>query len=163
MTRPKNNSVWSVRSMSGSARILAYQPFLVGAGRRHSRTPAVHTAPSASGPTQSTGTPAARDVQKWALQTAVAFQYIHSGRVKQVDIGTYNVLLDTADNAKLSDFAGSSLDGSEPTVAAGVHSTHPRLSTFKPSVRFELFALGSLLYEIRDDLPTFPRKGRSRS
>lgn len=92
--------------------------------------------------------PASADKIRWALQIAEGLQYIHSRGVKQVDIGTYNVLLDWQDNAKLSDFAGSSLDGSEPTVAPGAHATHPRLSVSNPSVHSELFALGSLLYEM---------------
>ncbi|KAI1505520.1 kinase-like protein [Biscogniauxia marginata] len=92
--------------------------------------------------------PAVQQVVRWALQTAEALQHVHSRGVKQVDIGTYNVLLDWNENAKLSDFAGSSLDGSEPTVAPSAHSTHPRLSVTEPSVCSELFAFGSLLYEV---------------
>lgn len=92
--------------------------------------------------------PAEQQVVRWALQTAEALQHLHSRGVKQVDIGTYNVLLDGDNNAKLSDFAGSSIDDSEPTVAPSAHSTHPRLSVTKPSVSSELFAYGSLLYEI---------------
>ncbi|KAI1656543.1 kinase-like protein [Daldinia decipiens] len=92
--------------------------------------------------------PTPREVTRWALQVAEALRYIHSCGVKQVDIGTYNVLLDWDENAKLSDFAGSSLDGSEPTLAPSVHSTHPRLSIMQPSVQSELFAFGSLLYEV---------------
>lgn len=92
--------------------------------------------------------PGSRDVIRWGLQAAKAMQHIHSRGVKQVDIGTYNALLDSQGNLKLSDFAGSSLDGSEPTVAPSAHSTHPRLSTLEPSLESELFALGSMLYEI---------------
>ncbi len=78
--------------------------------------------------------------------------------MKQVDIGTYNMLLDWQDNAKLSDFAGSSLDGSEPTVAPSAHATHPRLSVSNPSVHSELFALGSLLYEMETTYQAFHDK-----
>lgn len=102
--------------------------------------------------------PAKRDVTRWALQTAEGLDYIHSRGVKQVDIGTYNVLLDSQANAKLSDFAGSSLDGSPPTVAPGVRSTHPRLSTTNPTAQSELFALGSLLYEIETTYESFGDK-----
>jgi serine/threonine protein kinase len=102
--------------------------------------------------------PATLEVLRWALQTAEALQYIHSRGVKQVDIGIYNVLLDQDDNAKLADFSGSSLDGSEPTVAPSAHATHPRLSTFKPSVNSELFAFGSLLYELETTFQPFHEK-----
>ncbi|KAK4095842.1 hypothetical protein N658DRAFT_88966 [Parathielavia hyrcaniae] len=141
--------------MSGSALTLAYQPSL-GCIRtlilerlrctlrhRHLELRSRQTCP------------AGRDALKWALQTPEALQYIHSRGVRQVDICTYNVLLDRGDNAKLVDFAGSPLDGSEPTVAPSAHSTHPRLSTFKPSVHSELFALGSLLYEIETTYQPF--------
>jgi serine/threonine protein kinase len=102
--------------------------------------------------------PTTHEVFRWALHTAEALQYIHSRRVRQVDFGTYNVLLDKADNAKLADFAGSSLDGSEPTVAPSAHATHPRLSTFKPSIHSELFAHGSLLYEVETTFQPFHDK-----
>ncbi|KAH6627487.1 kinase-like domain-containing protein [Chaetomium tenue] len=92
--------------------------------------------------------PTMQQVTMWALQTAEGLDHIHSHGVKQVDIGTYNVLLDRKENAKVSDFAGSSLDGSAPTVAPSVHSAHPSLSTMEPTVQSELFALGSLLYEV---------------
>ncbi|KAL7953128.1 kinase-like domain-containing protein [Trichoderma compactum] len=92
--------------------------------------------------------PTAQQVVRWALQTATALEHIHSRGVRQVDIGTHNVLLDWDENAKLSDFAGSSLDGSEPTVAPSAHATHPNLSITEPSVYSELFAFGSLLYEV---------------
>ena len=102
--------------------------------------------------------PASANKARWALQIAEGLQYIHSRGVKQVDIGTYNVLLDWQDNAKLSDFAGSSLDGSEPTVAPSAHATPPRLSVSNPSVHSELFALGSLLYEMESTYQAFHDK-----
>ncbi|KAI0830947.1 hypothetical protein F5Y06DRAFT_281943 [Hypoxylon sp. FL0890] len=64
----------------------------------------------------------------WALQIAEALRHIHLHGVKQVDIGTYNAMLDWNEDVKLSDFAGSSIDDSEPTVAPSAHSTHARLS-----------------------------------
>ncbi|KAF4448128.1 serine/threonine protein kinase [Fusarium austroafricanum] len=89
-----------------------------------------------------------RTILRWARQIAQALHHIHSRGVFQVDIGTYNVLLDWNEDVKLCDFAGSSLDGSEPTVAPGAHSMHPRISITHPSIRSELFAVGSMLYEI---------------
>ncbi|OTA96288.1 hypothetical protein M434DRAFT_67809 [Hypoxylon sp. CO27-5] len=102
--------------------------------------------------------PASHDVVRWALQVAEALQHIHSHGVKQVDIGTYNVMLDWDENVKLSDFAGSSIDDSEPTVAPSAHSTHPRLSVTQPSVYSELFAFGSLLYEMETTFEAYHDK-----
>lgn len=92
--------------------------------------------------------PPSQTVVQWAWQIAQAFRHIHSCGVMQVDIGTYNVLLDWNEDVKLSDFAGSSLDGSEPTVAPSAHSTHPKFPITQPSIQSELFAVGSMLYEM---------------
>lgn len=92
--------------------------------------------------------PVTQDALRWALQIAEGLQYIHSRGVRQVDIGPANVLLDWADNAKLSDFAGSSLDGSVPTLFPSLHSEHPRWPSDTPTIQPELFALGSTLYEV---------------
>ncbi|PGH01796.1 hypothetical protein AJ80_08963 [Polytolypa hystricis UAMH7299] len=78
-----------------------------------------------------------------------ALCYIHSHRVLQVDIGAHNVLLDWDDNVKLADFAGASLDGSEPQILCGIRAEHPAFpSSERPTVKTEIFSLGSLLYEL---------------
>ncbi|KAH9216720.1 kinase-like domain-containing protein, partial [Leptodontidium sp. 2 PMI_412] len=87
--------------------------------------------------------PVARDVVRWARQTAQALQHIHSCGVMQVDIGPYNILLDWDENAKLSDFAGSSIDA---------------MPTTNPSIQSELFALGSTLYEMETIYKPYPDK-----
>lgn len=102
--------------------------------------------------------PVARDVVHWARQTAQALQHIHSCGVMQVDIGPHNILLDWDENARLSDFAGSSIDGSEPTVFPSAHSEHPATPTTNPSIQSELFALGSMLYEIETTYMPYPDK-----
>ncbi|KAG4429865.1 hypothetical protein IFR05_014649 [Cadophora sp. M221] len=76
----------------------------------------------------------------------------------QVDIGPHNILLDWDENAKLSDFAGSSLDGSEPAVFTSAHSEHPAMPAANPSVKSELFTLGSTLYEIETTYKPYPDK-----
>jgi serine/threonine protein kinase len=102
--------------------------------------------------------PVPQDVVRWAKQTAQALQHVHSRGVMQVDIGPHNILLDWDENAKLSDFAGSSIDGSEPTVFPSAHSEHPDMPTANPSVQSELFALGSTLYEIETTYKPYPDK-----
>lgn len=83
---------------------------------------------------------------------------MHSYQVKQVDIGAYNVLLDWDGNAKLADFAGSSLDDSAPMVLPGAHATHPLLDPEKPTIFSELFAFGSMLYEMETTNEPYPEK-----
>jgi serine/threonine protein kinase len=60
--------------------------------------------------------PPPQDVLRWAAQIVQALQHAHSRGVLQVDIGPHNVLLDWNENVKLGDFAGSSIDGSAPSV-----------------------------------------------
>lgn len=92
--------------------------------------------------------PPAKDVLRWAIQISQALRHAHSRHVFQVDIGPHNILLDWSENAKLSDFAGSSIDGSAPSVLPSPHSEHPNMPSTKPSIQSEMFALGSTLYEV---------------
>jgi serine/threonine protein kinase len=92
--------------------------------------------------------PPAKDVLRWAIQISQALQHAHSRDVFQVDIGPHNVLLDWAEDVKLSDFAGASIDGSPPSVLPSPHSEHPNMQGKNPSVQSEIFALGSALYEV---------------
>ena len=48
---------------------------------------------------------------RWAVQLAEALDFIHQCGVIHGDINGFNVLLDRRHDAKLADFAGSSLDG----------------------------------------------------
>lgn len=91
--------------------------------------------------------PVSQDVVRWALHICEGLAHVHSRNVLQVDISAANVLLDWEDNAKLSDFAGSSIDGCPPLALPSLHSEHPRWPAAYPTLRSELFALGSTLYE----------------
>ncbi|KIW58676.1 hypothetical protein PV05_03175 [Exophiala xenobiotica] len=85
---------------------------------------------------------------QWASQITQGLQYIHQCGVLQVDIGLHNVLLDSNDNTKICDFAGSSIDGSPPNICPSHRAEHPSLPAENPSLVSEHFALGSLLYEL---------------
>ncbi|KAI1979449.1 hypothetical protein LOZ53_000661 [Ophidiomyces ophidiicola] len=105
-----------------------------------------------SSPTQS-------EILRWASQIGLGLEYIHSRGVFQIDIGAHNVLLDWDDNVKLNDFAGSSLDGSKPLILCGTRFEHPSFpSSQNPSIRTEIFAFGSLLYEIETTHHPYPEK-----
>lgn len=92
--------------------------------------------------------PVFRDVVRWALQICEGLAHVHSRNVLQVDISAANVLLDWEDNAKLSDFAGSSIDGCPSLALPSLHSEHARWAAAYLTLRSELFALGSTLYEV---------------
>ena len=95
------------------------------------------------------GEPTLQTALKWSLQTAEGQAYIHSKGVLQADISGGNLLLDKNNDLVLCDFAGSSIDGSKSTVAHGTRFERPYKDwDMPPTVAEELFALGSMIYEI---------------
>jgi serine/threonine protein kinase len=73
--------------------------------------------------------------------------------VIHTDLTCDNICLDDSLHAKLLDFGGASLDGSEPLVAVTASHRCPG-NDFK-STRADLFALGSTLYEIFTGKPPY--------
>ena len=95
--------------------------------------------------------PTRLEILRWAAQIAEGLQYIHSKGVLQADIGSQNLMLDINDNLKFIDFAGSSIDDKESFICSGVHYQAPKQAgqaEYQPTVGSEIFAMGSLLYEI---------------
>lgn len=82
---------------------------------------------------------------RWAKQITNALRFVHSTHVVHGDVTCGNILLDGQLNTKLSDFGGSSLDGSPLLVA--VTASH-RCPGSALSMQGDIFALGSTLYEI---------------
>lgn len=76
----------------------------------------------------------------WALSIASGLQRLHN----------CHVLLDASDNAKICDFAGSSIDESCPTVAPSQGSEHPSLPSQEPTLPSELFAFRFWFSPVRD-------------
>ncbi|KAL9127659.1 MAG: hypothetical protein Q9217_003506 [Psora testacea] len=86
---------------------------------------------------------------RWSMQVAQGLEYIHSKGVLQADISTGNMLLDRHNNIVLCDFAGSSIDGSKPTVASDASYQRPyEGGLLEGNVQNEIYALGSAIYEI---------------
>ncbi|KAK3307654.1 kinase-like domain-containing protein [Chaetomium strumarium] len=81
-----------------------------------------------------------------------AIRFVHDAGVIHEDLTCANIFLDACLNAKVADFAGSSIDGSPLLVV--VTESHefpgPRLS-----VQADLFAPGSMLYEIMTGHPPY--------
>lgn len=59
---------------------------------------------------------------RWSKQITAALHFVHSKNVVHGDLRCCNILLDKQFNAKLADFAGSSLDGSPLLI--GVAASH---------------------------------------
>ncbi|KAL2175210.1 kinase-like domain-containing protein [Thermothelomyces heterothallicus CBS 202.75] len=89
---------------------------------------------------------------RWAVQIAEALEFAHQSGVIHGDINGYNVFLNESLDAKLGDYAGSSLDGSPLLVSVTPSHRCPR-STL--SVEGDLFALGSVLYELMSGSPPY--------
>ncbi|PGH27205.1 hypothetical protein AJ80_01162 [Polytolypa hystricis UAMH7299] len=79
--------------------------------------------------------PRDQDVLRWASQVSIT--------------PLYPLAWHWNGDVKLSDFAGSSLDGSAPGVVPGPHSEQPDFPATQPSMKSEIFAIGSTLYEIQ--------------
>ena len=82
---------------------------------------------------------------RWAQQIAEAIQFIHGAGVIHGDLTCANVFLDEDLNAKLADFAGSSMDGSPLLVLVTESHEFPGPLL---SIQADLFAFGGVLYEI---------------
>jgi serine/threonine protein kinase len=82
---------------------------------------------------------------RWAQQITDAVAFIHSTGVIHGDLQCGNILLDHDLNAKVADFAGSSLDGSPLLVAVTVSHRYPGPLLSKLA---DIFALGSTLFEV---------------
>lgn len=95
----------------------------------------------------------------WAQQAAEGLEFVHNCGVIQGDVGCHNMLLDDDDNLKLSDFAGSSIDGSKATVVYEDWSLLPHRDI--PPVKRDLFALGSAIYEMSTGHPPYPNKSKA--
>jgi serine/threonine protein kinase len=95
------------------------------------------------------GTATLEERIKWSRDLACVIQYLHDNNVRQSDIGGRNILLDANRNIRLCDFAGSAIDNVGATVIAQDGFQHPdRDEALKPTIRGELHALGSTIFEL---------------
>jgi len=84
----------------------------------------------------------------WPFQAVSAVAYIHSKGVVHGDLSLHNFLLHDDGRLILCDFAGSGLDELPPNISAGVRYLNPLFDSDYPSERDDVFALGTMLYEL---------------
>jgi serine/threonine protein kinase len=84
---------------------------------------------------------------RWSRQAAEALYFCHSKQVLHGDIRCGNLLLDRHFNLKIGDFTGSSIDQSEALSYYDTDHLLPQ-DNFVISVKTEIFAFGSMLYQI---------------
>ena len=82
---------------------------------------------------------------RWIRQIGHTLRYIHSENIFHGDISCNNLFLDEHLNARLGDFAGSSIDGSELLIACSDSHDPPWPSSLEKA---DIFALGSVYYHI---------------
>lgn len=83
-----------------------------------------------------------------ARQAVEAVVFIHGKDVVHSDLSARQFLVDEKLNIRLSDFGGSSLQGSDALVMENATHFLPRDEDSPNSVQSDLFALGSTIYEI---------------
>lgn len=87
----------------------------------------------------------------WARQAAEALQLVHAVGMVHYDVGPHNFLLDDQRTLRISDFGGSSVDGSRPEISAGTRyapADEEWCRGWRPSPAGDVFGLGSTLYYI---------------
>ena len=82
---------------------------------------------------------------RWAIQIAKALSFIHRVGAIHGDLTCKNIFLDASLNAKVANLSGSSVDRSPLLVVVTATHAYPKE---KPSIKGDLFALGSVLYEL---------------
>jgi len=82
---------------------------------------------------------------RWVEQLTEVIRFIHSRNVLHGDISCNNVFLDDELDVKLGDFAGSAIDDLPALIC---YETSHELPAEDISIKTELFALGSTIYEI---------------
>ncbi|TVY17423.1 Serine/threonine-protein kinase RUNKEL [Lachnellula arida] len=93
---------------------------------------------------------------QWVQECSAAVKFIHSHNVIHGDLGCQNFLVDSDEHVKLCDFAGSRLGDLDAWIAYEVRSQHPKYSGQQPTIKTEIFALGSVFFEIYTSRPPFP-------
>jgi len=85
---------------------------------------------------------------RWILESSRGLAFLHLKGVLHGDFGSQNILIDAHDNAKICDFAGSKMGDQEAWVRYQVRNQHPKYEGRQPTIATEIFALGSVIFEI---------------
>ncbi|CBX95210.1 hypothetical protein IAQ61_004037 [Plenodomus lingam] len=85
---------------------------------------------------------------KWSTQAAEAISFIHSRRVIHCDVHPNNFLVDDALDLRLCDFSGSVYGNLDGGGMESVRFFLPRDAMAAPTIKSDLFALGSVIYYI---------------
>lgn len=97
--------------------------------------------------------------KRWIKELCDGLDFLHRNDIWHSDLGCHNVLLDREGHLKICDFAGSRFwngkSWEDSWVAYEVRSHHPKYYYRQPDVTAELFALGSMIFEIWTSRPPY--------
>jgi len=99
-----------------------------------------------------------REALRLAVEAAKGLCCIHSRGIRQGDVGCRNMLLDSHGTLKIADFSGSSIDGCKYPASVDYEVGSKLPSETEPTIRADIFALGSAIYEIMTS--KVPYKGK---
>ncbi|QDS70785.1 hypothetical protein FKW77_004214 [Venturia effusa] len=85
---------------------------------------------------------------QFAADAAEGLSLLHCAGIVHGDINSWNFLVDDDFRLCIIDFAGSTIDGQDGSAFEGVRYCLPRSFEDPSTIQTDLFALGSLLYEI---------------
>jgi len=91
----------------------------------------------------------------WIIEIARGVSFLHRNRIHHGDISCQNMMLDRNDNAKICDFAGSRMGKKEGSARYQVRNQHPGYIGHQPNATTEIFALGSVFFEIVTGRPPY--------
>lgn len=96
---------------------------------------------------------------QWSQEICQGLEYLHSKDIFHGDLGCQNIMVDSANHAKLCDFAGSRFREGEvwndAWISYEVRSQHPKFQGQQPTIDTEIFAFGSVLFEIWTSQPPY--------
>lgn len=98
-------------------------------------------------------------VHRWPLQAAEALRYIHSKKVIPSDVGSHNFLIQDCGNLALADFGGSKIDDTSAVVSYSTRYARPCVNDYDSTELDDLFALGTVIYEIGVGHRLYPDQG----
>lgn len=94
---------------------------------------------------------------QWISEVCLGIEFLHSKNILHGDVGCQNILIDSRGHAKLCDFAGSKIGNENAWVRYQVRNQHPEYLGDQPTVETEIFALGSVIFEIASHRPPYEK------
>jgi serine/threonine protein kinase len=96
---------------------------------------------------------------QWVQESCRAVNYLHQKEIWHGDLGCQNIMLDQENHLKLCDFAGSKFRNGDTWedawISYEVRSQHPEYRGKQPTIETEIFALGSIIFEIWTSRPPY--------